>query len=227
MTAADWQEGRKRRGLRQTVAAQKLGISQEYLSQLENGRRAAHERLARRAIKLYRLEPTALPLKAPPKDMVSEDTLTRELAGIGYPGFAYLPNPIKVNPAQVVYQIVTQKDADARLVDALPWVLARYPDLDWSWLRDQVKLCNVQNRLGYLVHLAKSLPLAQQPAAMERLTKWERDLEEARLANEGTLCYDSMRERARQFYRERRPAAAAHWNLLTNLSPEHLFGNEH
>jgi hypothetical protein len=32
-------------------------------------------------------------------------------------------------------------------------VLAAYPDVDWPWLTDQVKLKDAQNRLGFLVAL--------------------------------------------------------------------------
>jgi hypothetical protein len=54
------------------------------------------------------------------------------------------------------------------------------------------------------------------------LSRWEEEVEEARLAREGTLCRDSMPERERVWLRTNRSEAAAHWNLLTNLSVEQL-----
>jgi hypothetical protein len=108
---------------------------------------------------------------------------------------------------------------DTRLVEALPWVLSTYADLQWDWLRDRVKLHNAQNRLGYLVHMARKT--ASQRAA-EVLSKWEAELEEARLAHEGTLCRDSMPEPERAWVRANRPEAAVHWSLLTSLTAEQL-----
>ena len=80
-----------------------------------------------------------------------------------------------------------------------------------------VAVQNAQNRLGYLVHLARALA-----GAPPQLTHWENELEEARLASEGTLCRDSMREPERKWLRANRSAAAAHWNLLTGITTEQL-----
>jgi hypothetical protein len=128
------------------------------------------------------------------------------------------------NPAEVVLSALVNRDLDTRLVEALPWVLSAYPDLDWEWLRDRVRLHNAQNRLGYLVHLAKqtagSSPRRQ--CAVDVLSRWESELEEARLAREGTLCRDSMPERERASLRTNRPESAAHWSLLTSLTAGQL-----
>jgi hypothetical protein len=43
-----------------------------------------------------------------------------------------------------------------------------------------------------------------------------------RLSEEDTLCHDSMTEAERKGVREHRSAAAAHWNLLTDMRVEHL-----
>jgi hypothetical protein len=128
------------------------------------------------------------------------------------------------NPAEVVLSALANRDLDTRLVEALPWVLSAYSDLNWEWLRDRAKLHNAQNRLGYVVHLAKhtagSSP--ERHGAVTVLCQWENDLEEARLAREGTLCRDSMPERERAWLRTNRPEAAAHWNLLTSLTANQL-----
>jgi len=112
-------------------------------------------------------------------------------------------------------------DLDTRLVEAVPWVLSTYTDLDWEWLRTHVKLSNAQNRLGYLVHLANQVSRTS-PNKHEVSTAWKDDLEKARLAGEGTLCRDSMPERERIWLRANRPEEAAHWNLLTSLSGDQL-----
>jgi hypothetical protein len=111
----------------------------------------------------------------------------------------------------------------------VPWVLSTHTDLDWDWLRDHAQLRNAQNRLGYLVHLASetSRTTLARESAVVVLSKWKKELEEARLASEGTLCRDSMPEREKTWLRKNRPEAAVHWNLLTSLSADQLPYAQH
>jgi hypothetical protein len=106
----------------------------------------------------------------------------------------------------------------------LPWVLKSYTDLNWEWLRDRAKLQNAQNRLGHLVHLARGTAgaLPHHGSSVNVLTGWENQLEEARLASEGTLCRESMPEAERRWLRENRPPTASHWSLLTGITAEQL-----
>jgi hypothetical protein len=133
------------------------------------------------------------------------------------------------NPAEAVLNAVVKRDLDTRLVEAVPWVLSTYTDLDWDWLRDHAQLRNAQNRLGYLVHLASetSRTTLARESAVVVLSKWKKELEEARLASEGTLCRDSMPEREKTWLRKNRPEAAVHWNLLTSLSADQLPYAQH
>jgi transcriptional regulator with XRE-family HTH domain len=233
MTAAEWTTGRKEAGLTQVTAARSLGVSQPYLSQLEKGLRVASDALARRAARLYELPPTALPLPGGNVRDVSPNDLQRRFAALGYPGFEHVRSGAVTNPAETVLNAVVKRDLDTRLVEAVPWVLSTYPDLDWDWLRDHAKLHNAQNRLGYLVWLAyqtsdsTSCALPARQSAVEVLSKWRMELEEARLASEGTLCRDSMPERERTWLRKNRPEAAVHWNLLTSLSADQLPYAQH
>jgi transcriptional regulator with XRE-family HTH domain len=223
MTAEQWTTGRNRIGLTQLLAARSLHVSQPYLSQLETGLRIASAALVRKAARLYRLSPAAIPLPAPlTASPIRPDELQNRLASLGYPGFEHLRTRRATNPAEVVLRAVVQRDLDTRLVEALPWVLKTYTDLNWEWLRDRVKLQNAQNRLGYLIHLAGDLAARQRAAGSQHLTRWESELEQARLASEGTLCRDSMREPERKWLRANRPAKAAHWNLLTSITTEQL-----
>ena len=226
MKAEHWKTGRENAGLTQVAAARALGVSQPYLCQLETGLRAAGAGLAKKAAKLYRLPASALPLPErlePGK--ASPDKLQRRLAALGYPGFEHVRSQALSNPAEVVLGALVQQDLDTRLTEALPWVLSAYSDLNWEWLRDRAKLYNAQNRLGYLIHLAgqTASALPGREAAVPVLARWERELEEARLTAEGTLCRDSMPERERAWLRTHRPKAAAHWNLLTSLNVEQLW----
>jgi transcriptional regulator with XRE-family HTH domain len=225
MTAEQWKTGREKAGLTQVVAAGSLRVSQPYLSQLETGLRLASARLARKAAQVYGLPPTALPLPEPlDVQQVSPDDLQRKLASLGYPGFEHVRSKAVSNPAEVVLNAVVNRDLDTRLVEALPWVLSRYTDLNWEWLRNRAKLHNAQNRLGYLVHLAEQTARAapERQGAVQVLSRWEKELEEARLAREGTLCRDSMPEPERAWLRSNRSEAAVHWSLLTGLTAEQL-----
>jgi transcriptional regulator with XRE-family HTH domain len=223
MTVEKWLQGRRSRGMTQTQAANALGISQSYLSQLENGMRFASPELAKKAMDLYGLSPSVLPVSESGENSSREpDLLERELAALGYPGFAHVRSNDKRNPAEVVFSVVIQEDVDTRLVEALPWVMGTYPDLDWRWLCDRVRLKNSQNRLGYLVYLAKETTNRERETNFETLCAWERELEAARLAREDTLCRESMPRREREWIRAHRPKAAEHWNLLTSLTPEQL-----
>jgi len=124
----------------------------------------------------------------------------------------------------VVLNAVVKPDLDTRLVEALPWVLSTYTNLNWGWVRDRAKLNNAQNRLGYLVHLAEQTArvLPERQGAVQVLSQWENELDEARLAREGTLCRESMPEPERNWLRANRPEAAAYWSLLTGLTAEQL-----
>jgi transcriptional regulator with XRE-family HTH domain len=225
MTAQQWTAGRRNPGLTQVQAASSLGISQPYLSQLEKGQRVGGTELVERAAALYGLPATALPLPDSANLAgVGPDRLQKEFAALGYPGFAHARSRHKTNPALLVLTAVSQDDLDTRLVEALPWVMGAYTDLDWPWLRDRVKLLNAQNRLGYLVHLTSELQKRRSESGnpVEVVCGWRRDLEEARLAREDTLCRASMPQRERSWLRKHRPRAAAHWNLLTGLTVEQL-----
>jgi hypothetical protein len=151
------------------------------------------------------------------------------LAGLGYPGFEHVRSKALSNPAAVVLSAVVAPDLDSRLVEALPWVLSAFADLRWEWLRDRAKLRNAQNRLGYLVHLAEETARGSGDTrnVVQVLSKWREDLEEARLAREGTLCRDSMLEPERVWLRANRPEAAAHWNILTGLTAGQLLYAAH
>ena len=124
-----------------------------------------------------------------------------------------------MNPATVVAAALAHTDLDARLVEALPWVLCAFHDLHWDWLSAQCRLGNQQNRLGYLVLLAMKLA---GPGTHTVLADALSKLERSRLAVEGTLCRESMSTAERTWARKHRPTEAAHWNILTTLTADQL-----
>ena len=225
MTNEQFKAGRLGTGLTQNQAAVALGVSQPYLSQLEMGHRPVTPELARSATTLYRLPATALPMPEPPSEREVADAaqLARQLSGLGYPGFGHL-RPRKANPAAVVLEALLQQDLETRLAEALPWVLLTYPDLDWDWLVRHAKLQDVQNRLGFLVAVAKDLATdrTELESAFRQLSAVEQQLERARLAREDTLCRESMPKAERRWLEANRSPLARHWNLLTGITTDHL-----
>lgn len=218
---------RRRCGWTQQEAAARLGLSQPYLSMLETGRRSLPASLARRVVRLFALAPTALPPSEPVKrrKAANNQTLAEELAKLGYPGFAYLLTRRRTrNPAQVLLEALAMDDLEARLAEALPWLLLQFEGLDAGWLSAQARLRNLQNRLGFVVSLARRVAEAspRRRNRVQPLLQLERDLEPSRLLQEDTLCQLPLSAGERRWLREHRPQAAAHWNLLTNWRPEHL-----
>jgi hypothetical protein len=155
---------------------------------------------------------------------VPAQELAEELAGLGYPGFSYLRGHRKRNPAEVLLRGLAQHDMEPRLTEALPWVVLRYTDLDWDWLVRAVKDLNLQNRLGFVTTLALRVAQSRNSAnsKVEVLEKEKQLLEEARLAKEDTLAHEAMPNSEREWIKQYRSDDARHWNLLTDLSPEHL-----
>ncbi len=226
MTSTELKQGRERLGWTQQAAAYKLGVSQPYLSLLEAGGRRIRADLAKKAVELYGTSATALPLDES-FDLPSSldaNALAKDLAALGYPGFSHLHPKRTNNPARVLLNALGQSDLESRLVEALPWVVLRYPNLNWEWLVPRVKLHGLQNRLGYVIHLASKLAESNDSdrSAVAPLVQQQAVLENARLAVEGTLCHDSLSRAERSWLRNARPPAAEHWNLLTDLRPEQL-----
>ena len=225
MTGEQLISGRERKGWSQEHAASRLGVSQPYLSLLERGGRRVPEKLARKAAGVYGLSPATLPVGTTWDSVrpVEESALALDLASLGYPGLSYLKPRRRKNPATVLLSAFAAGDLDSRLVEALPWVVWKFPDLDWRWLMGAARLYDVQNRLGFVTNVARRLSeVAGEHDKAALLRQREADLERSRLAREDTLCHDSLTEAERRWLRKHRSAEAKHWGLLTDISPEHL-----
>ena len=222
MNGAWLRDQRRRKEWTQEQAAARLGVSQTYLSLLENGRRPLSQRLAQRLERKFAVPPTALPM-AMNSGLHNAQSLVEGLAALGYPGFAHFNPRRRVNPAQLLFDALRMHDLEPRLGEALPWVAWRYCDLDWDWLVREARLHDLQNRLGFVVGLASQVAeRREQQVTAEALAVVERRLEPSRLAREDTLCHESMTQAERRWLRERRSTQAQHWNLLTGLVPDHL-----
>ena len=209
-------------GLSQAEVARRLGVTQAYVSMLEQGRRPVPAALRDRVARVYRLGPAALRLTDDRSPLGSSD-VAQSLAALGYEPLGYLRARRPLNPAEVLLRALGHADLEARVAEGLPWVLLRYPDLDWRWLVREARLADLQNRLGFLVCLARQLAERHHHEPLAALLRQrETELERSRLAHEDTFCRASMTEAERRWLRTARPPEAAHWNLLTGLCAEHL-----
>ena len=214
---------RQTAGLTQQQAADRLGVSQAYLALLERGRRPVTPPLGSKFVKLYRLGPAALPLESGSIDKWHSSSLAGALASLGYPGFRQLRGALRKNPAVVLLAAIVASEVEVRVIEALPWLAVEYSDLNWEWLIREAKLRDVQNRLGFVVTLARQVAEKWGDAsAASRLREVEEVLDRARLVREDTLCQASLSEAERRWLRRTRPVEASHWNLLTDLTAQFL-----
>ena len=210
-------------GLTQHQAADRLGVSQAYLALLERGRRRVTKQLQSRMVDLYQLGPVGLPLDGDNPDSSDSSSLAAGLASLGYPGFHQLTGGQPQNPATILLSAVAACDVEVRVLEALPWLAVQYHNLDWEWLIREAKVRDVQNRLGFVVTLARQVAEKRGDlVAVGRLHQVEEMLDRARLVREDTLCQESLSEAERRWLRQRRPTEASHWNLLTDLKAQLL-----
>src|ERR1700733_11103346 len=180
MNLEQLKKARVDRGWSQQEAAARLGVTQGYLSLLESGRRSAAP-LARRLMQVYDLSPTVLPVQGV-REHVAADSLARELASLGYPGFAHLHGRArKANPAEFLLTALGQRNLEARVAEGLPWLVLRYPDMPLDWLVREARARTLQNRLGFLVTLAR------RAARRDNLLPLEQTLADSKLEKEDSF----------------------------------------
>ncbi len=215
---------RRAAGLTQQQAADRLGVSQAYLALLESGRRPVTAQLKPRIVDLYQLGPVALSLDADNLDCWDSSSLAVGLASLGYPGFRQFTGVQPQNPATILLgAVATAGDVEVRVLEALPWLVGKYHNLDWEWLIREAKVRDVQNRLGFIVMLARQVAEKRGDiVAAGRLHQVEEILDRARLVREDTLCQESLSRAERRWLRRTRPSEASHWNLLTDLKAQLL-----
>jgi transcriptional regulator with XRE-family HTH domain len=226
MTGQQLRAAREHKGWKQEEAALRMGVSQAYLSLLESDKRRVPGKLAAKAVRVYDMSNALLPLGTTPNQITppDEESLASDLAVLGYPGFAHLRSRRKrKNPAELLLSALGAGDLDSRIIEALPWVVLAFPDLNWPWLINATKVNDLQNRLGFVTSVARRL--AEQRGEREKaalLASEEARLERSRLLREDTLCHDSLTQAERRWLRKNRPREAMHWRLLTDLAPEQL-----
>jgi len=222
MAGTDVRAARERRGWQQEELAHRLGVSQGYVSLLERGRRPVPARLAAKLVSLLSMSPSALPVSTP-KPLPNQQA-ARALGRLGYPGFAYLRKGARVNPMDVLLGALLADDVDARVVEGLPWLLLRYPDVDWERLVASAKQHDAQNRLGFLVALAGRLAETRGDAATaELLHRREHALQRSLLQHDDTFSRTALTQAERRWLVANRSPEARRWNLLATLTVDRLL----
>lgn len=223
MNGDEFKRWREKANKTQVEAAQSVGVRQPFVCAVEKGHRPVTAALENW---LYSVCPEALTAVPTSHTETSEsgEHLKELLGSLGYPKFAYLAHkPQKADPRQVLFDALKTEDLDQRVTEALPWVVAHENKLDWRRLTDEVRLYNLQNRLGFLlevtVEATKKLHLRN---ATVRLEPWLHWLREARLYKEDTLCKKSLTQVERRRLRRGRSKAARFWRLYTDLSAKEV-----
>jgi transcriptional regulator with XRE-family HTH domain len=218
MTGTDVRRRRKERAWTQTDLAEKLGVTRAYVCLLESNRRRVPRRLQPKLVALLRFSASELPLTGATEPL-PEHRVATALASFGYPGFAHLPRARRLNPAELLARTLRRPYVEARLAEALPWVVARHPTLDWEWLVSQAKQHDFQNRLGFVVTLARELADRFGDSSTEQMLRaWERVLERSRLQREDSFAGDTLADAERRWLLTNRSVEATQWNMLSNIS---------
>jgi transcriptional regulator with XRE-family HTH domain len=226
VTGKEFKLARQAFGCKQSDVARRLGVSQTYVALLEQGKRSFPPKLATKAVTLLRMSPLALPLGTPVP--TNAEFLVRQLSALGYPGFAHLRPVRRKNPVGVLLAALRSDNLEARVAEALPWLLLQYGAMGEEhkdWLVKHARLQALTNRLGFVVSLAKKVSARRGETASDvcrGLAELEQELDRTRLARVDTFCQNYLSQTQREWLESARPEVAKHWNLLTNWQPEHL-----
>jgi transcriptional regulator with XRE-family HTH domain len=222
MNTLDLLAVRRSLGWTQKQAAKYLSVSQALVSMVENRQRSLSADVLERLGSHHHLDPAHLPLRQPVA--MTDSDYARELAALGYPGFAHRKEKNRKpswNPAQLAVMALSANALDRRVAEAFPWLVLRYSDADWSWTLHQLKLQDFQNRLGFVVTLARELA-EKGLGSYQHLQQLESQLERSRLVRQDTFCNETMTQSERRWLQSHASPQAQHWNLLSDLRPEHL-----
>lgn len=152
---------------------------------------------------------------------MTAEQLALELAALGYPGFAYLRGGGSAkDPKGILLAALEREHLEARLFEALPWlVLVYWQEMDLEWLFEEATRRGVQNRLGFVLTLARKAgtKLAADSSRERAMAALEAALKQHLLPREESL--HEMNQAERKWLEGHRPKEAREWNLLTDWQP--------
>ena len=103
--------------------------------------------------------------------------------------------------------------------------MLQYWNTDWSWLVEQTKARDLQNRLGFVASLARQMSERANPRDENRtrsLLELEGTLDRSRLAKEDTFGKAPRSVAQREWVLAHRTEEAKRWNLVTDWQVEHF-----
>lgn len=230
MNAEQLLNARLNKNWEQIETAEKLKVSQPYLSLLEAGKRPVTGKLARRAVSIFNLPPTVLPFdenqKVPQLKTTDVGFLDLQLAALGYPKFSHLKKNKrlkKVNPAVILITALQKNDLDSRTLEALPWLIFNFAEMNWEAIIKVAKLSDAQNRLGFLISLAYEKAGQSKPADKKQFFKeLLSNLERSKLYQEDSFKRISLTKTEKSWLKKNRSKEARFWRVLTNLTIDNL-----
>ena len=225
MTGLELRQAREKKGWTQQEAAPRLGLSQSYLSMLEQNKRVVPKSRFQQVLAVYDvLSPLALPLHGEARwSELGNQEVAEQLSGLGYPGFSYMRGRAAWNPAELLVAALTKDELESRLSEALPWLVLEFSTMKWDWVVLQMKLHDCQNRLGFVLTLARLLAeRVGNSAVSQQLSNVEKVLLPSVLLRELTFCHEHMPQAERRWLKANSTPEARQWNVLSDLSPEHL-----
>lgn len=225
MTGSYLKQVRKQKDWTQEEAAKRLKMSQTYLSLVEKGKRPLTDKMIERAVRVFGLPASELPVKndLTRSESFDEEQLASALAAIGYPGFSHLKRARLKNPAEVLITVLNTGGLNERIVEALPWVVMNVAERNWKDVVAAAKMGDLQNLLGFVTSLARRV--AEKRGERERaaaLKKREDALAGSRLLKEDSFRPESLTETEKRWIRQNRTPEARFWNVLSDLKAEHL-----
>lgn len=221
MPALDLRAVRKSLGWTQKQAAKHLAVSQALVSMVENRERSFTAEMLERLSSYYEVDPAHLPLRDPVP--LTDSDFARELANLGYPGFAHQKTGKPTwNPAQLAVMALSNPSLDRRVAEAFPWLVLRYAEMDWTWALRELKARDLQNRFGFVVTLAREVAEQRNLSSPDHLKQLESKVERSRLVRQDTFCNERMTQAERKWLQAKASPEAQHWNLLSDLQPEYL-----
>jgi transcriptional regulator with XRE-family HTH domain len=224
VTGDELKNARKASAWTQAQAAARLGVTQAYLSMVERGERAVSSELASKAVEVFEVPATSLPL--------TEYRPGAHDAGFfpvdaGKPGLSGIRLSAQFGP------IESGGSADGGVGLGRSGLTGhRGAGMAATGLpASELGLADRECKVAGSTEPAWDLWLSWRgrPQRREGHSQLEEELavrvaklEPSRLVKEDTLCRESMTRAERAWLRDHRPKSAEHWNLLTDLTVEQL-----
>lgn len=153
----------------------------------------------------------------------NSERIAHGLASAGYPGFAHCSMSANIIAEEVLCDALLQTNLDCRVIEGLPWLIWKLWATDFSPVIAFATFHNVQNRLGFLVSLARQL--SEQGNNTDRTAKLiavEGQLITRRLTKEDFFFREVQQPLEYEYLRKVRSSVAKVWRLVTDLKVEHL-----